>query len=138
MRTFAVIVFLLLLVTKAITSTATLAWDRAASHTNLAAFVVKQGTTSGSYQATQRVATNITTATVSALKSGTTYFFVVTAENVAGLESDPSNEISYTVPVTITLNLQSATDPSGPWSNEAIFMFTAKNSQAFFRIQATR
>lgn len=32
---------------------------------------------------------------VASLNDGTTYFFIVTAYNAAGLESNPSNEISY-------------------------------------------
>ena len=113
-----------------------LAWDRAASHTNLASFVLKHGTSSGSYQTTQRVATNLTTATVSALKPGTTYFFIVTAENVAGLESDPSNEISYRVPITILIDVQSSADLSGPWKSEAIqIQQEALEVQKFFRLK---
>lgn len=76
----------------------TLAWDRAASHTNLSAFILKYGVTSGSYTGQVSVATNLTTSTVNNLAPGVTYFFAVTAKNVANLESDPSNEISYTVP----------------------------------------
>ncbi len=75
-----------------------LAWDRAASHTNLSAFILKWGVTSGSYTGQVSVATNLTTTTVNNLVPGVTYFFAVTARNVAGLESDPSNEISYTIP----------------------------------------
>lgn len=76
----------------------TLAWDRAASHTNLSAFILKYGVTSGSYTGQVSVATNLTTTTVNNLVPGVAYFFAVTAKNVANLESDPSNEISYTVP----------------------------------------
>lgn len=75
-----------------------LAWDRAASHTNLSAFILKWGVTSGSYTGQVSVATNLTTTTVNNLVPGVRYFFAVTARNVAGLESDPSNEISYTIP----------------------------------------
>jgi hypothetical protein len=39
-----------------------------------------------------------TTPTVSNLADGTTYFFTVTARNTFGLESPPSNEVSYTTP----------------------------------------
>ena len=39
-----------------------------------------------------------TTTTVSNLNDATTYFFTVTAYNIAALESQPSNEISYATP----------------------------------------
>ena len=41
---------------------------------------------------------NTTTATVSNLISGVTYYFVVTAYNSAGVEGPPSNQASYTAP----------------------------------------
>jgi hypothetical protein len=41
---------------------------------------------------------NTTTATVSNLVSGVTYYYVVTAYNSAGVDSPPSNEVSYTAP----------------------------------------
>jgi len=41
---------------------------------------------------------NNTTATVSGLKSESTYYFVTTAYNAACAESPPSNEVSFTVP----------------------------------------
>ena len=80
---------------------ATFAWDRANSHTNLSAYVLKYGTTSGSYTGAVNVATNLTAATVNSFAPGRTYYFVVLAKNVSGVESDPSNEISYTAPGTV-------------------------------------
>ena len=82
----------------ALGESATLAWDRVNSHTNLVAYVLKYGATSGSYTGSVSVATNVTSATVNNLSPGRTYYFVATARNVSGLESDPSNEIPYTVP----------------------------------------
>ena len=77
---------------------AILSWDRSNSHTNLAAYIVKYGTTSGIYTGRVDVATNLTAATVGNLTADRTYFFVVIARNVFGLESYPSIEVSYTVP----------------------------------------
>lgn len=85
---------------------ATLEWDRAASHTNLSAFVLKWGTRSGEYSQFLEVDPSLTTATVNNLIRGQRYFFVVTARNIAELESDPSNEVSYTPslpPVTMQI-----------------------------------
>ena len=89
---------------------ATLTWDRADSHTNLAAFVLKYGTTSGSYTGQVSVATNLTSAMVNNLTPGVAYFFVVTAIDVTNQESDPSNQISYSVPVAGT-NLPPTLNP---------------------------
>ena len=80
----------------------TLAWNRAASHTNLSAYVVKYGVTSGSYTGQVSVAGSQTSATVNTLTPGLTYYFVVTAKNTSNVESDPSNQISYTVPAVKT------------------------------------
>jgi hypothetical protein len=43
---------------------------------------------------------NVTSATISELTKGATYFFAVTAYDSSGLESVPSNEVSYQVPDT--------------------------------------
>ena len=94
----------------------TLQWDRATSHTNLNAYIVKYGGSSLSHTGSVEVATNATTATINNLSIGRTYFFVVTARSTAGVESDPSNETSHTVPGTITnavpvASAQSTTTP---------------------------
>ena len=54
----------------------------------------------------------MTNATVPALTEGMTYFFAATASNASGLESDPSNEVSYSVPTTAT-NQPPTLDPVG-------------------------
>ena len=43
---------------------------------------------------------NVTSKEVSGLEDGQTYFFHVRAYNDLGVESDPSNELSYTVPAS--------------------------------------
>jgi len=71
----------------------TLAWDPN-SEPDLSGYKLYYGPASTSY-------TNVidvgpaTNATISRLVAGARYFVVVTAYNTAGLESDPSNEISY-------------------------------------------
>ena len=45
---------------------------------------------------------NVTSVTISGLVEGATYFFAATSYNILGMESDFSNEDSYTVPLTIT------------------------------------
>jgi hypothetical protein len=73
---------------------ATFAWN-ASTSPNVTGYTLRYGTVSGSYPFTYNVG-NALTATLSTLTAGTRYYFVVTARNAAGLESDPSNEISFT------------------------------------------
>ena len=71
-----------------------LAWD-ANAESDIAGYVLRYGTARG--KPSQSIDVGKTaTATVSNLADGTTYFFTVTARNTLGLESPPSNEVSYT------------------------------------------
>lgn len=74
----------------------TLAWDPSPTPT-VVGYTIQYGTTSGQYSEFLLLE-NVTTAVVPDLLEGVTYYFVVTAHTEAGLESDPSNEIYYTVP----------------------------------------
>ena len=75
----------------------TLAWDPDPS-SGVAGYRLYEGGASRTY--TNVIATgSATTATVSNLISGATYFFAVTAIGTNGVESDFSSEISYTVPL---------------------------------------
>jgi fibronectin type 3 domain-containing protein len=79
------------------TNAASLIWN-ANTDTNLAGYNVYQATSSGAY--TTPVATvpkPATSYTVTGLKTGTTYFFVITAYNSAGVESLLSNEVSKSI-----------------------------------------
>ncbi|HEV2394230.1 MAG TPA: fibronectin type III domain-containing protein [Verrucomicrobiae bacterium] len=75
----------------------TLAWDPSPS-SNIAGYRVYSGTISQAYNNVTDAGTN-TTATVSSLLVGMTYYFAVTAYDSLGLESPFSQEISYSVPV---------------------------------------
>ena len=55
------------------------------------------GLSSGNYTQTENVG-SATTVRVTSLISGSTYYFVVTAYDAAGIESPYSNQVSYTVP----------------------------------------
>jgi len=78
-----------------------LAWDRNAAttdtRTNTVGYRLYSGTASGYYSSSADVGKSVK-ATVSNLVSGSTYYFTVKAYNAAGIESPPSNEISYTAP----------------------------------------
>ncbi|MFO1477825.1 MAG: Ig-like domain-containing protein [Verrucomicrobiota bacterium] len=74
----------------------TLAWD-ASSDTNVVGYRVYYGVASRTYTNMVDVG-NTTTATITNLADGTTYYFAATAYNGVGLESDYSNESAYTTP----------------------------------------
>ena len=65
----------------------------------MAGYAVLYGTNSGSYQTRVDVG-NRTNATIQLPTNGDTFFFVTTAYTVDGLESLPSNEVSYTPPAS--------------------------------------
>ena len=79
----------------------TLAWNAnqatGNSATNTAGYRVHMGSASVVYTQTTDVG-NATTCAVSDLMSGTTYYFVVTAYDSAGLDSPPSNDVSQAAP----------------------------------------
>ena len=74
----------------------TLAWN-ASSDPSVAGYELRYGTSSGNPSQSIDVL-KTTTFTVSNLNDATTYYFVVAAYNAAKVESQPSNEVSYTTP----------------------------------------
>ena len=78
----------------------TLAWDPSPD-TNVVGYAVQYGTNSGNYQ-TRVDAGNQTNATIQLPTNGTTFFFVAIAYTVDGVESLPSNEVSYSPSATST------------------------------------
>jgi hypothetical protein len=120
-RYFKFIIFLLLactfnlipLVTHA--AQVTLAWD--ASLGPVAGYKVYYGTTSDNYDYSVNVG-NFTSCTISGIQEGATYYFATTAHNDIG-ESDYSEEIAYTIPITTQLEeientIPINTQPSDP------------------------
>lgn len=73
-----------------------LAWD-ASRDAIVVGYTVRYGTSSETYSDFLVVGPD-TSATVSGLTEGATYFFAVSAYTLTGLESDPSAEVEYTVP----------------------------------------
>lgn len=73
-----------------------LAWDRSPS-IEVTGYRIYYGVTPGNYT-NSVVIGNVTNATVTGLVSGVPYFLTVSGYNSSGLESQLSNEISYTVP----------------------------------------
>ena len=74
----------------------TLQWELSPSP-GVAGYYIYYGTESGVYP--QRLTLDdVGMATIPGLEEGVTYYFVVTAFNESGDESEPSNEVPYTVP----------------------------------------
>ena len=72
----------------------TLEWD-ASPDADVTGYRLWYGTSAGVHQQSVAVG-NTTSATLPNLADAQTYFIVVTAVNAAGLESEPSNEVSFT------------------------------------------
>jgi chitinase len=96
----------------------TLAWDPN-SETDLAGYRVYYGTSSGLYPNVTDVG-NMTTATISNLTAGQTYYFSATAYDTQGRESGYSNEVSSrprgpgtTYTVTASAGSNGSISPSG-------------------------
>jgi hypothetical protein len=100
-RVLVVILFLALLhnparalsVTLPSSYNVTLAWD-ASTGIGVAGYSLYYGTASRNYS-NRLVTGDVTSAVVSGLSNGVTYYFAVTAVTASGLESDFSNEVSY-------------------------------------------
>ena len=86
----------------------TLAWN-ASQDASAVGYRIYYGPASGVYTNSAAVG-NVTTATLTSLANGATYFFAATAYNSAGDESPFSNETSYNVP-GVTSNAAPTLDP---------------------------
>lgn len=103
--------------------TVRLAWDKSPDAT-VTGYKLYTGSASRSYTNLINVGTNLT-GTASNVIAGRTYYFAATAYNSVGLESDFSNEVSYTVPTVppppgnlrLTFQMQSSGSPLGPFTN---------------------
>lgn len=83
-------------VTPACFASVTLAWDPN-PEPDIAGYVLRYGVVMGLYSEEMDVKSGVQT-TVTELIPGITYYFVVSAYNLAGLEGDFSNEVVYLVP----------------------------------------
>jgi hypothetical protein len=73
-----------------------LSWNPNAD-TNVTGYAMYIGSTSGNYSSRIDVGTN-TASTLTGLSNGSTYYFVATAYDLAGVESAPSNEAQFAAP----------------------------------------
>jgi len=76
-----------------------LAWD-ANTEPDLAGYRIHYGTSSGRYTLSADVVGGVNTGSIPNLQADTTYYFVVTAYDLAGNESQPSNEVAVQPTVT--------------------------------------
>jgi Bacterial Ig domain len=88
---------LLLVAQNAFAAPVTLAWN-AVPGTTVDGYILYYGYTSGNYNMSVDVG-NYTSAGLSGLEEGRTYYFAVTAYDVYDNESPYSNEVSYNIPV---------------------------------------
>ena len=80
------------------------AWN-ANPETDIASYRLSYGTSPGQYNQVKEVGRDTRTL-VTNLEAGRTYYFAVAAVNYAGMQSDPSSEVSYqTPPLYFNLNL---------------------------------
>ena len=83
------------------TGTVTLAWDPSTGTDTITNYNLYYGVASATYTNVVSAGTN-TTASVSNLVEGTTYYFAATAVDTNGLESAYSTEVSTLIPVKLT------------------------------------
>ena len=76
-----------------------LAWDPSPDP-NVTGYAIYYGTNSGSYQTRVNVG-NVTNCVITVPTDGHTWYFVATAYTIDGVESLPSNEVSYAPPYKI-------------------------------------
>ena len=80
------------------TATVTIGWDPP-PEPDIAGYKVYYGTSSGDYQYSVDVG-NFTSCTTSGLAEGTTYYFAAKTYDIDDVESEFSEELAFTVPVT--------------------------------------
>lgn len=122
-----------------------LTWD-APTETNIVKHTVFIGVVPGVYNTTADVTTN--RYAVGALGTGT-FYAVVTATDARGLESDPSDELRFVLPlprparptmiktVSLRVIIRAADSPDGPWTVTTNFppmLITVARPQRFYRV----
>jgi len=99
----------------------TLAWDSSPGTNVITQYKVYWGSATRTYTNAVNAGTNLT-AIITNLIAGPTYYFAATATDQYGLESDYSDEVSWTwTPptnvVTVTVAVETNNRPTGIWSS---------------------
>lgn len=115
-----------------------LEWD-ANTEPDLAGYIIYYGLAPGTYT-NQTDVGNVTNRTVTNLVAGATYYFVATAYNMSGLESDYSNEVSWTATATevISVWVDGSEHADGPWTNIWSVAVTNAVGTGFWRLKTMR
>lgn len=108
---------------------ATLAWDPI-SDSRVTGYNVHYGTQSGTYTSIYS-AGSATSATVSGLAEGQTYYFVVRSRDAAGNESANSNQVSKTIPAAAPVASITATPTSGTAPLAVAFTSTVTGATSY-------
>lgn len=117
--------------THALAATVSMSWN-ANNDNDLAGYRVYYGTASGSYSYSLD-AGNATTVEIGDLSADTTYYFIVTAYDTSGNESDPADEVSVTIPAEAAAStdgntLSASSDAGGGGGGGGCFIATANFS----------
>lgn len=92
-KVFLVLALLALLIpAQVIAFNVTLGWDASPSQ-DVSSYTIHYGTNSGYPKANTQTVGDTLEGTIAGLTEGTTYYFVVTANDWEGRESGPSNEV---------------------------------------------
>lgn len=101
---------------------------------DIAGYIVYWGTNSARYVSSTNVG-NVTNWTTPDLEPGR-WFFVVTAYNTSGLESDPSNELEWYSPGPGEMTVALQVNTGGTWSNASYLLLTNyTRSNEFYRLR---
>jgi hypothetical protein len=108
----ALLLFIGCLFSSAFAADVKLSWN-ANSETDIAGYRIYKGLQSGTYTSNVFSSNPTTTATMTGLEEGKTYYFAATAINSASQESDYSNEVVYQVPVSVPVTFTITASSSG-------------------------
>lgn len=124
-----------LIVTSTTTTSVSLSWTAPADNggSPITAYLVKRGTSSGSYPTTINTASAATSYTVTGLTTGTTYYFVVAAQSSGCATPNGTNSAEVSAAA-----VNSDTTPPGPITNVVLTPnYDAETQDTYIRVTYT-